>query len=79
MYEREWQAESRKLRAGFGGKAGQWQPELCVWSPGSCLCREQTIAGSGGRRMLEIPCLRLGSASKAEEEGALLSAVCKWA
>lgn len=67
------------LRAGLGGKTGQWQPEHCVWSPGSSLCTEQTFAGSSGCGMLEVPCLWLGSASEAEEEGALLSAVCKWA
>lgn len=65
------------LRAGLGGKTGQWQPEHCVWSPGSSLCTEQTFAGSSGCGMLEVPCLWLGSASEAEEEGALLSAVCK--
>lgn len=79
MHEGEWQAESINLRAGFGAKTGQWQPEHCVWSPGSSLCREQTIAGSSGRRMLEVPWLWLGSASEAEKEGALLSAVWKWA
>lgn len=79
VYEGEWQAESINLRAGFGARRGQWQPEHCVCSPGSSLCREQTIAGSSGRRMLEVPCLWLGSASEAEKEGALLRTVCKWA
>lgn len=73
VYEGEWQAESMIIGTGFGGKTGQWQPEHCVWSPGSSFCREHTIAGSRGRRMLEVPCLWLGSASEAEEEGALLS------
>lgn len=68
MCEGEWQAGSMNLRAGFERRTGQWQPGHCVWRPGNSFCREQTVGGSSGRRMLEVPCLWLGSASEAEEK-----------
>lgn len=64
------------LRAGFGGQAGQRQPECWVRRPG------RTAADSDGRWMLAVLCRTYDEALVAvhspqretEEEGALLSA-----